>query len=154
MAEVMRVNGRIFVHTHGLRELSKALGGAPKELQKDIGASFKRAAEPVAQRARDLAWGFADTGHFASSIKITGGRAGVFLTSNDEGAGPIEFAHIGALAQSGPGAGQPIGVPDGSPARALFPAIEDTIDDLAAALTAQIEKTLWILDIDYRMADR
>ena len=153
MAEVMRVNGRLFVHTHGLRELSKALSGAPRLLQKDIGDSFKRSAEPVAQRARDIAWGFADTGAFASSIKITGGRSGVFLSSNDPAAGPIDFANLGAIAMSGPGAGKPIGVPDGAPSRSLFPAIDDTIDDLAVALTAQVEKTLWILDIDFRTVD-
>lgn len=155
MAEVMNVNGRLFVHTHGLRELSKTLSGAPRELQRDIAASMKHAAEPTAERARQIAWAFADTGDFASSIRIDGGRAGVFLRATDPGAGPIEFAHMGALATSGPGAGEPIGVPHGggAPARALFPAIEDTIEDLAEALTRQMETTLTILDVDFRTRD-
>jgi len=154
VAEVMNVNGRIFVHVHGLRELSKALGGAPRQLQRDIAAGMKRAAQPTADRAAQLAGPFSLTGGFASSIKITGGRAGVFLSATDPGAGPIEFAHIGALVQSGPRAGQRVGVPaGGTPARALFPAIEDTIDDLAAALTQQVERTLTVLSMDYRSAN-
>lgn len=155
MAEVMRVNGRLFVHTHGLRELSKALSGAPRELQRDVAAAMKHRAEPTAERARQLAWAFAASGEFASSIKIEGGRAGVFLAAKDSGAGPIEFAHPGALATTGPNRGEPIGVPygGGPPARALFPAIEQTIGDLAAGLTEQIETTLAVLDFDFRTRD-
>ncbi len=153
MAEVMNVNGRLFVHTHGLRELSKTIGGASRDLQRDISAGFKHSAEPIAERARQFAWAFADTGAFASSIKIDGGRSGVFLRAADEGAGPIEFAHPGALATSGPGAGEPIGVPPGTPARALFPAIEEGIEDMAQALTRQIETTLMVLDVDFRTPD-
>ena len=155
MAEVMKFNGHLFVHTHGLRELSKTLSGASRDLQRDVNAGFKRAAEPVAQRARDLAYAFADSGAFASSIRIDGGRSGVFLRATDEGAGPIDFAHPGAVAVRGPNAGEPIGVPygGGSPSRALYPAIEDTIEDLAEALTRQVETTLMVLDIDFRMRD-
>lgn len=139
---VVDYNGRPVVHLHGMRELSKALSGAPKELRKVVGQGFKDDAEPVADRARQLGMAIADSGDFASSIKITGGRAGVYLQSNDPGAGPIEFAHPGALATSGPGRGEPIGVPSGFPARALFPAIEQTIDDLALALEARMQLTL------------
>lgn len=146
-------NGRMIVHVHGMRELSKTLGGAPRELQRDISTGMKRAVEPTAARARQIAYAFADSGDFASSIKIAGGRAGVFLASNDEGAGPIEFANPGAVAFSGPGRGKPIGVPAGTPARALFPAIEETIDDIAEALTRQIETTLMVLDVDFRTRD-
>lgn len=154
-ATVMSVNGHLFVHTHGLRELSRMVSGAEKQLQRDISAGFKRAAEPVAERARQLAASFAETGDFASSIKITGGRAGVFLSSNDPGAGPIDFAHWGAVALTGPNVGEPVGVPyaGGSPSRAFYPAIEDTIDDLAEALTRQIETTLMVLDMDFRSRD-
>lgn len=154
-ATVVRFGGHMYVHTYGLRELSKVISGCEKQLARDISAGFKRAAEPVAERARQLAATFADTGQFASSIKITGGRAGVFLSSNDPAAGPIDFAHMGAVALSGPNVGARVGVPHGGgdPSRAFYPAIEDTIDDLAEALTRQIETTLMVLDMDFRSRD-
>lgn len=145
MAQTFQVSSvRMVVHVQGLRDLSKACKLMPKESQRAIRDAFRTAAEPIADRARQLASAIADTGAFRDSISIQGGVSGVFLRATDPGAGPIEFARPGALATSGPGVGKPIGVPHGTPARVLFPAIDDTIDEVAENITDAVERT-WIL---------
>jgi hypothetical protein len=136
---VASFGGRMIIHTHGLREFSKDIGGAPKEVRKAVAANMRQAAEPIAKSAQSHARAISFSGDFAASIKIAGGRSGVSLVASDKAAGPIDFARPGARGLSGKWAGKPIGVPDGSPSRALYPGIEDSIDEVAQNLSDVID---------------
>jgi len=138
--------GRVIFHTYGMRDLSaafSALGGqAPigsLKLKSEYAKAIRAAASPIAATARGLARN--TSGAYAGSIKIGGGRSGAVLRATDPGAGPIEFANPGAWASvpahSRDGSSvrayaRPMNLP-GSGGQALFPAIEQHIDEVALA---------------------
>jgi len=138
--------GRVVIHTYGMRDISaafSAMGGmAPVgslKLKSTYTKAIRGAAAPIAVTARSLARN--TSGAYAGSIKIGGGRSGAVLRATDAGAGPIEFANPGAWAsvpahtrggsQVSAYARQ-MNLP-GSGGQALFPAIEQHLDEVALA---------------------
>lgn len=129
--------GRRIVHTFGMRALSRALGivnytDAKGSAATAYASAIRKAAAPIAETASAIAP--RRSGDFAGSFKIRGGRGGAFLVSSDYGAGVIEYAgadHHGlALTAAW-----------GPPARAMWPAINQHLDEVAAATSAAVEAT-------------
>lgn len=138
--------GRVVIHTVGLRELSKIMSSvAIGDVPKVFAAEMKGAVEPIANLARGYARSIADSGDFAESIGITGGRSGVNLRSRDPGAGPIEFARPGnRYAPHG-----------GDAPRSLFRAIDEGIDDASIKVAAAVERAVKAYtDRNYTSPDR
>lgn len=122
--------GHVIIQTIGLRELSRALSDfTDREIPRAFGREMKAAGEDLAEAARAHALSFSESGDFASSIGIYGGRSGIFLRSTDPGAGPIEFA----------GSGNPH-APIGDPPRALFAAINDELPNIEPKIANVIER--------------
>ncbi len=125
------------IQVHGLRDLSRELTAwRDKDLNKEFANDLKRAAEPVARRAGQIAPN--RSGTFAGSYKIAGGRSGVFLRSTDPEGPYKEF-------QQHTPQGRGLTALHGPPARSSFPAIEDEADgvvrDLEAAVTRVLQQT-------------
>lgn len=138
--------GRIVIHTVGLRELSRALSDfTDREVPRTFAREMKEAGEGISVTARSHAQSFAKTGDFAGSISVSGGRSGIFLRSTDPGAGTIEFANLGAggigRASGKDKRRRPWGAPKSlTPARALFPGIEEELPKAEARIAEVIER--------------
>lgn len=130
------------VYVRGGAELYEQLGRFNGQVEKDVRQAIRSASKRVLSDARSLANGIRLTGAFAASLKLRETRRGVRIASNDPGAGTIEFANRGAVYQRGKRAGQPIGVPKGSPPRALVPAVERNNPMILRAVQEAIEKGL------------
>lgn len=130
--------GRRIIHTYGMRALSRALTTVSYgEITKVYAKAIKTAAEPIAETARAMAP--VRTGEFAASIAIRGGRSGASLAAKDVAAGVIEYA--GPADELGRG----LTAAWGPPARALWPAIDKHIDQVAVATSAAVEATFQAL---------
>lgn len=132
----------ITVYVRGGRELYEQLGRFNGQVENDVRKAIRSASKKVLSDARSLANGIRLTGAFAASLKLKENRRGVRLSSNDPGAGTIEFANRGAVYQRGRFAGRPIGVPKGGPPRALVSAVERNNPMVLRAVQEAIEKGL------------
>lgn len=126
----------------GLTETIRALRSVNRELATEIKRGLRQDAQPILREAKSNASGIARTGAYASSLAMRTIADGVRIQSDDPGAGTIEFAHQGAVYLSGKRRGLPVGVPQGSPPRALVRAVIDNEDAVVRSVETRIENTI------------
>lgn len=138
--------GRRIIQTYGMRALSAALTKLTfDDIHLVYAREIREAAEPIAQTASEKAP--STSGDFAGSISIKGGRMGAYLVSTDPGAGPIEFAGPADTPEQWPsyGRGDVLTEHWGEPARALFPAIEEHLEEVALKTSEVVSRTFQTL---------
>ena len=134
--------GALRIEVRGLDETIVALGAIDRELPSELRKGLREDARPLLQSARGYASGLGGTGSYASSLSMRTVRSGVRIVSGDPGAGTIEFALPGAFALTGPRRGRPIGVPRGTPARALVRAAKEHEPDITARASRRVEQAI------------
>lgn len=134
--------GLLSIEAKGLTETIKALRAINRELPRELKRGLKEDAKPILADARSNAQSIAYSGAYASSMAMRAMSNGVRIVSDDPGAGTIEFAHRGAFYLSGRRRGLPVGVPSGSPPRALVRAVLDNEEDVRGAVESRIEQTI------------
>lgn len=134
--------GGIRIDINGLDETIKALKSINRDLPRELKSGLKQDAKPILTDARSNAQSIARTGAYASSISMRTIADGVRIISDDPGAGTIEFARAGAFYLSGRRRGLPVGVPKGSPPRALIKSVLDNEDVVKDAVETRIEQTI------------
>lgn len=130
------------IEAEGLTETIKALKSINRELPREFKRGLKDDARPILTDARSNAMSIAYSGAYASSMALRAMSNGVRISSDDPGAGTIEFARQGAFYLSGRRRGLPVGVPSGSPPRALVRAVLDNEEDVRRAVESRIEQTI------------
>lgn len=130
------------IEAKGLDETIKALKSINRQLPREFKKGLKEDARPILADARSNAQSIARSGAYASSMAMRAISNGVRIISDDPGAGTIEFAHRGAFYLSGSRRGLPVGVPSGSPPRALVRAVLDNEEDVKRAVESRIEQTI------------
>lgn len=134
--------GGVRIEAQGLKETIEALRSINRDLPREFKKGLKQDAEPILSDARGNAQSIASTGAYASSLAMRAISNGVRIQSDDPGAGTIEFANRGAVYISGRRRGLPVGVPQGSPPRALVRAVLDNEDAVVGAVETRIEQTI------------
>lgn len=130
------------IEARGLDETIRSLKSINRQLPREFKKGLKEDARPVLADARSNAQSIARSGAYASSMAMRAISNGVRIISDDPGAGTIEFAHRGAFYLSGSRRGLPVGVPSGSPPRALVRAVLDNEEDVKRAVESRIEQTI------------
>lgn len=130
------------IEAKGLDETIKALKSINRQLPREFKKGLKEDARPILADARSNAQSIARSGAYASSMAMRAISNGVRIISDDPGAGTIEFANRGAFYLSGSRRGLPVGVPSGSPPRALVRAVLDNEEDVKRAVESRIEQTI------------
>lgn len=113
------------ISVDGLDRAMRGLREVNRDLYREMRRGLKEDARPVLEDARSYASGLGGSGDYAGSLVIRAISNGVRVQSDDPGAGTIEFANRGAVYLSGRRRGLPVGVPMGSPPRALVRAAEE-----------------------------
>lgn len=134
--------GAVRIEAKGLDETIRALKSINRELPREFKKGLKEDARPILADARNNAQSIAYSGAYASSMSMRTIANGVRIASSDSGAGTIEFANRGAFYLSGKRAGLPVGVPSGSPPRALVRASLDNEEDVRRAVESRIERII------------
>lgn len=113
------------IEVQNLDETIAALNEVDREAAARLKSRIRTVVRPTLSKARGYAHvGSTPTGSYASSLALSTYRNGVKFVSTDQGAGVIEFAHMGAAILSGPRAGRRAPVPHtGQPPRALLRAV-------------------------------
>lgn len=134
--------GGVRIEADGLEETIRALKSINGDILREFKRGLKDDAKPILTEARSNAQAIARTGAYASSMALRAISNGVRIASDDPGAGTIEFANAGAVYLSGRRRGLPVGVPNGSPPRALVRAVLDNEDAVVDAVETRIEQTI------------
>lgn len=151
--EIVGRKGAYTVNVEGLDNLMAFLKESDPKMRKGLQAGLKDAGQPVLSKARANARNIARTGDFERSLSLRSGVKGaLYLRSNDEAAGVIEFAKQGATYK--PKATDkrrnarkmlrfPVGVPHrANPPRAMIPAVNDSVDIVRDRIAMRLEEVL------------
>ncbi len=145
-------NGLFQVQIEGLKETIENLRTVNAKGANIVEKAIQDSGSSVLSTARSKASVIALTGAFGSSLSIKKTKSGIFLRSNDEAAGVIEFAKHGAKTRTSKGTPRAdarlrkhsgVGVPRrASNPRVLVPAVNENVLRIQDAVATALERAL------------
>lgn len=130
----------IKIDVKGAERLLKTMGESGAAIRREMRAEERRAADLIKVRAASHAGGFALTGRYAGSFRVSITQTGARIRSNDEAAGVKEFAHVGAVTRRAPI--RRVGAPRGNPPRALVRARDELEPQVITLVERAVDRAL------------
>jgi len=143
--------GLLYCEVEGLDELMKTFAEVNDKGYDIVTGAIRESGDHVLNKARGNASSFSRTGSFSGSLSIAKMKSGIKLKSNDEAAGVIEFANRGATYKPKSTDKRrnarkmdsfPVGVPQGSPPRAMVKAVNESTLHVQNKIAAALERAM------------
>lgn len=128
------------IDVRGANRLLKTMGESGRRIRSEMRREMRQAANQIRERARGYAGGLGGDGTYASSLGVSVTDTGARIRARDEAAGVKEFAHPGAVTRGYPV--RRVGVPHGSPPRALVRARDELEPQVVRDVGAAIDRAL------------